>query len=95
MNCRIVLPTSIGFGYRFHHPGRASHVDSPHPVHIQNSRALWIDHKRQVYNRDWLHFAHQQQHLSRAFFVSQINRHELINRRMRGRRDIDAHHLVI
>ena len=48
-----------------------------------------------MHNGRRLQLAQQQQQLAGGFFSSQVERYKAINRRMRGGRDVDAHHFEI
>ena len=51
---------AIRLGDRFHHSRRTGNVDPPHAVNVEHSRALRIDHKRQMDHRYGLRFPQQQ-----------------------------------
>jgi len=45
---------AVGFADGFHYARRARDIDLPHPVDLEHARALRIDYKGQVNNRERL-----------------------------------------
>src|SRR3979490_2661746 len=63
---------AIGFGNSFHYASGAGNVDLPHLIDVQNTGALRIDDKRQMYDRHGLQLAQQQKQLARRIFLPEV-----------------------
>src|SRR5579864_8460633 len=67
---------TIGFGDRFHHSSRTGHVDLPHPLKVEYTRAHRIEDKSQVNYCDRSSFSQQKKQLAAGLFQTEVHAQE-------------------
>ena len=89
MNFWTIVPSWLASVISLHHPRRPGHVDLPHAVDVEHSRAHLIQHKGQMHNRRRPAIPQQKKKLAAGFLVAQV--HALESHRQIGHRRRNVH----